>query len=157
MVEKAEEALTDLRERTTDTLLSDLGSVAVALESTTGKMYSRHQGEATVDQIKSSKRLRSCVCHLHHEQAVKTPCRLRQFLKTLLQKVQHYKVHVIAGDANAATRRQRLYNSSVAVMLREMQRKVTTWDAHLKADFILNIKPRITCHSFAHHMILIVA
>ena len=47
-------------------------------------------------------RLRYCVCHLQHEQAMKTPYSVRQFLKTLLQKVQHYKVDVIAGDANSA-------------------------------------------------------
>ena len=62
---------------------------------------------------------------------MKTPCRVRQFLKTLLQKVQHCKVDVIAGDAKPAASKyykrqeyQDLYKSSVAVMLREMQREV---------------------------------
>ena len=49
------------------------------------------------------------------------------------QQVCHFKVDVIARNANAAAYRkyktqeyQDLYNSSVAVMLREMQREVNT-------------------------------
>ena len=67
----------------------------------------------------------------HHEQAMKAPSRVRQFFKTVLQQVHHFKVDVIAGDANAAAYKyfrkqqyQDLYNSSVAVLLREMQREV---------------------------------
>ena len=59
------------------------------------------------------------------------PAAVRQFFKTVLQQVHHFKVDVIAGDANAAAYKyykkqeyQDLHNSSVAVMLREMQREV---------------------------------
>ena len=58
---------------------------------------------------------------------------VRQFIKTVLQQVHNFKVDVIGGDANAAAykcyRRQEcqdLYNSSVAIMLRDMQREVKT-------------------------------
>ena len=54
-----------------------------------------------------------------------------RFFKTVLQQVYHFKVDVIAGDANAAAYKyhkkqehQYLHDSSVAVMLREMQREV---------------------------------
>ena len=47
-------------------------------------------------------RLRCCVCHLHHKWAMKSPAAVRQFFKTVLQQVCHFKVDVIAGDANAA-------------------------------------------------------
>ena len=33
---------------------------------------------------------------------MKSPLRVRQFFKTVLQQVRHSKVDVIAGDANAA-------------------------------------------------------
>ena len=59
------------------------------------------------------------------------PAAVRQFFKTVLQQVHRFKVDVIAGDANAAAYKyykkqeyQDLHNSSVAVMLREMQREV---------------------------------
>ena len=67
--------------------------------------------------------LRCCACHLHHEQTLRAPYRVRQFFAKVLKKVQHYRVHVIAGDANATAymyyKRQEyqdLYNSSVAAM-----------------------------------------
>ena len=51
----------------------------------------------------------------------------------MLQQVYHFKVVVIARDANAAAYKyykkqeyQDLHDSSVAVMLREMQREVNT-------------------------------
>ena len=76
-------------------------------------------------------RLRCCVCHLNHEQAMKAPYRVRQVYAKVLKKVQHYRVDVIAGDANVAEYKyckkqeyQDLCNSSVAIMLRGMQRKV---------------------------------
>ena len=57
----------------------------------------------------------------------------REFVKTVLQKVCHFKVDDIAGNANAAAYRyhenqeyQYLYNSSVAVMRRETQCEVNT-------------------------------
>ena len=53
------------------------------------------------------------------------PAAVRQFFKTVLQQVHHFKVDVIAGDANAAAYKyyrnqgyQDLHNSSVAIMLR---------------------------------------
>ena len=33
---------------------------------------------------------------------MKAPYRVRHFFKTVLQQVHHFKVDVIAGDANAA-------------------------------------------------------
>ena len=61
------------------------------------------------------------------------PASVRQFFKTVLQQVHHLKVDVIAGDANAATYKyykpqecQDLHNSSVAIMLKEMQREVNS-------------------------------
>ena len=76
-------------------------------------------------------RLRCCVCHLHHEQAMRAPHRVRQFFARVLKKVQHCGVDVVAGDATAAAYRyckrqeyQDLYNFSVAVMSREMPREV---------------------------------
>ena len=72
----------------------------------------------------------------------------------------HIGVDVIAGDANAAAYKyyqsqeyQDLYNFSVAVMLREMQREVT----HLKAGFTSIILPIIITVSSPQKMILIVA
>ena len=50
--------------------------------------------ERTADQ-----RLRCCVWCLHHEQAMKAPSRVRQFFKTVLQQMCHFKIDVIAGDA----------------------------------------------------------
>ena len=64
---------------------------------------------------------------------MKAPYRVRQFFRAVLQQVHHFKVDVIAGGANAAAYKyykkqeyQDLYNSSVAVKLREMQREVNT-------------------------------
>ena len=74
-------------------------------------------------------RLRCSVCHLHREQAMKSPLRVRQFSKQYFNTCT-IGVDVIAGDANAAAYKyfkkhkyQDLYNSSVAIMLREMQRE----------------------------------
>ena len=76
-------------------------------------------------------RPRCCVCHFHHEQALRAPYRVRHFFAKVLKKVQHYRVDVVAGDATAAAYRyqqrqeyQYLCNFWVAVMLREMQREV---------------------------------
>ena len=49
------------------------------------------------------RRLKCCVCQLHHKWAMKSPASVRQFFKTLLQQVCPFQVDVIAGDANAAT------------------------------------------------------
>ena len=76
---------------------------------------------------------RSGLPRLHHKWAMKSPAAVRQFFKTVQQHMCHFEVDVIAGDANAAANkyhqnqeRQDLYDSSVAVMLREMQREVNT-------------------------------
>ena len=60
-----------------------------------------------------------------------SPAAVRELFKTVLQQVYHFKVDVIAGDANAAAYKyckqqehQDLRDSPVAVMLREMQREV---------------------------------
>ena len=60
----------------------------------------------------------------------------------------HFKVDVIAGDANAAAYKyfseqeyQDLHNSSVAIMLREMQREVNTgrpFERRLHIDYYTN-------------------
>ena len=71
----------------------------------------------------------------------------------------HSKVDVIAGEATAAAYKcykdqeyQDLYNSTDAVMLREMQR-----ETHLKAGFIWIIPSIIIRLIFTQQMILIVA
>ena len=73
-------------------------------------------------------------------------------------------VDVIAGDANAAAyiyyKSQEypdLYNSSVAVMLREMQREVKTGHPFEAGFFTLIILPIMILLSFTQQMILIVA
>ena len=64
-----------------------------------------------------------------------SPAAVRQFFKSVHLQVCHFKVAVIAGDANAAPYKyyksqeyQDLHTSSVAVTLREMQREVNTGD-----------------------------
>ena len=59
------------------------------------------------------------------------PGSVRKFFKKVFQHVYNFKVDVIAGDANAAAYKyyknqkyQDLYSSSVAIMLREIQREV---------------------------------
>ena len=76
-------------------------------------------------------RLTCCVCHLHHKWTIQSPAGVREFFKKVLQQVCHFEVDVIAGDANAAAytyykkqEYQDLHDSSVSVMLREMQREV---------------------------------
>ena len=78
----------------------------------------------------SLQRMRCCACHLNHEEAMKEPCRVRQSSSKVIKNVQHYKVDVIAGNHNAAAYKnykrqeyQDLSNSSVGVMLRQMQRE----------------------------------
>ena len=62
-----------------------------------------------------------------------SPVAVREFFGTVLQQVIHFKVDVIARDANATAYKyfekqehQDLHDSSVAVMLREMQREANT-------------------------------
>ena len=88
-------------------------------------MHSGHQEKATGDQIRSSKITVLCMpSPSRTSNGSALPC------STILRKCT-YRVDVVAGDANAAAYRfykrqeyQDLYNSSVAVMLREMQRGI---------------------------------
>ena len=78
--------ITDSRERTADTLFSDLESVAFAIEGSDLNTTKDHF-VPTAKCIQDTKerqlvtrsglpRLRCCVCHLHHEQAMKSPLRV---------------------------------------------------------------------------------
>ena len=73
-------------------------------------------------------RLRCCVCHLHHKQAMNAPAPVRQIFRRSFRRCTTFDVDVIAGDANAAAYRyfkrqeyQDLHNSSVAILLRGMR------------------------------------
>ena len=69
----------------------------------------------------------------------------------MLEQVCHFKVDVIAGDANAAAYKhnntqeyQDLHTSSVAIMLREMQREVNMglpFENRLHIDYSTNNHP----------------
>ena len=69
----------------------------------------------------------------------------------MLQQVCHFEVDVMAGDATAAAYNdykkqeyQDLYNSSVAIMLREMQREANTgppFENRLRIDFSTDNHP----------------
>ena len=68
---------------------------------------------------------------------MRAPYRVRQYFSKVLKKVQNYMVDVLAGDANAAAYKyyyrqeyKDWFNSSVAVMLREMQ-----WEANRNRPF----------------------
>ena len=137
---KKKGVITESRWRTTDTLFNDLESVAFAIEGSdlnttedhfvpSAKCIIQDTTERQLVTRPGLQRLRCCVCHLHHDQTMKSPLRVRQFFKTVLQHV-HNSGDVIAGDANAAAykyfkkqQHQDLYNSSVAIMLRKMQRE----------------------------------
>ena len=94
---------------------------------------------------------RCCVCHLHHKWAMTSPAAVREFFGSVLQQVCHLKFDVIAGDANAAAykyyKKQEypdLYDSSVAVMLRETKREVNTghpFENRLHIDYSTNFHP----------------
>ena len=83
------QAITDSRERTADTLFSDLGTVARVLEGSdlnitddnfvlTAPCIQDTKNRQLVTRS-SLQRLRCCVCHLNHEQAMRSPYRVRQF------------------------------------------------------------------------------
>ena len=97
-------------------------------------------------------RLRCCVCHLHHEKSRTAPKSVRHFFfKKVLQATHNWRVDVIAGDANAASYRyypsqkcKDLHNSSVAIMLREMQSEVIRnqpYERRLHVDYLTNHHP----------------
>ena len=132
---KAEGSITDSRERKADTLFSDLESVALVVEGSDLKdnfvptaNCIRDTKERQLMTRSGLQRQRCCVCHLHHERAMSAPASVPKLFKTVLQQVHRFNVDVIAGDANAAAYKyykhqeyQDLYNSSVAIMLREIQ------------------------------------
>ena len=110
--EKAEGSFTDSRERTADTLFSDLESVALLVEGSD----LNDNFVPTTNCIRDTKErqlvtrsflqwVRCCVCHLHHERAMTAPRSVRKFFKKVLQQVYNFKVDAIVGDANAAAYR----------------------------------------------------
>ena len=94
---------------------------------------------------------------------MKAPATVRRFFGTVLQQEHRFKVDVMAGEANAAAYKyykkleyHDFYNSSVAVILREMQREVNTarpFDSRLRIDYYTNNH----FLSFAQQVILIFA
>ena len=91
------------------------------------------------------------------------PAAARHSFETVLKQVCHFKVDVIAGDANAAAYRyyrhqeyQDLHNSSVSIMLREMQREVNRGRPFVSRLHVGYSTENIRL-SFTQQMILIVA
>ena len=86
---KLKEAITDSRESTADMLFTDLESVALAIEGSDlniteddfvpSAKSSQDAKERQLVTRSGLQRLRCCVCHLHQEQAMKAPCRVRLF------------------------------------------------------------------------------
>ena len=97
---KGEGAITDSRERKAIEG-SDLNTTEDHFVPTAKCIIQDTKGRQLVTRS-GRQRLQCCVCHLHHDQAMKSPLRVRPFFKTVLQQVHHFKVDVIAGDANAA-------------------------------------------------------
>ena len=97
MERKAEEAITDSRERTADTPFTDLESLALALEGEgTDLNITDNRFVPTAKCIEDTnerqlvtrsglQRRRCCFCHFHPEQAMKAPYRVRQFFAKVLQ------------------------------------------------------------------------
>ena len=154
---KAVAHMPQARERTAEQLSDQLESVALAAEGNddpsepTARCINDTKKVATADQIWTFSRLRCCVCHIHHMCAMKSLFVAREFVKTALQQVCHFKVDVIVGDANAAAYKyhknqecQDLHNSSVAIMFREMQREVNTrqpFENRLHIDYASKNRP----------------
>ena len=158
ILEFGKKAEAEPRERTADSLISDLESVALAVEgsdlnTTEGNFVPtarciQHTKERQLVTRSGLQRPRCCVCHLHHWRAMNAPVSVKQFIKTVLQQVHHFEVDVIAGDANAAAYKynkrqenQELHSLSVAIMLREMRREVNTGrplESRLHIDYSTN-------------------
>ena len=91
------------------------------------------------------------MCAISTTNAMTAPAAVRQFFKTGLQQVCHFKVDVIARNVDAAAYKnyqrqeyQDLHNSSVAIMVREMQREVDTrhpFESSLHIDHSTNNHP----------------
>ena len=92
-----EKAQAEPRERTDDSLLSDLESVALAVEgsdlNTTEVKFVptarciQHTKERHLVTRSGLHRPRCCVCHLHHERAISAPVSVKQIIKTVLKQV----------------------------------------------------------------------
>ena len=110
---KTETTTTESRERSAEQLVDIVDPVALAVEGTdlgTSEDPFEPTARCTNDTKKRQlvtrsdlPRLRCCVCHLHHKRAVNAPAAVRECFETMLQQVCHFKVDVIAGNANAAT------------------------------------------------------
>ena len=99
----SERVATEWRERSAEQLFADLESVASAVEGsdlgltedpfepTSSCFYDTKKRQLVTRS--GLPRLRCCEYHLHHKPAMNS---------LALQQVYHFKVHVIAGDANAA-------------------------------------------------------
>ena len=98
--QKSERAFADLREKTVDTLLSDLGTVALVIEGSdlsitednsvpTARCFQDTKKRELVTRS-NLQRLRCCVCHLRHEQALRAPHRVRQVFAQALKKGKSY-------------------------------------------------------------------
>ena len=138
MAKKAGGSLTDSSERVADTLFNNLESVALVIEGndTKGNFVPtadclRDTRERQLVIRAGLQRIRCCVCHVHHERAMNASGYVRKFFKKVFQYLYNFKVDVIAGDANSAAcenlrkhEYRHLYNSSVAVILREIRREV---------------------------------
>ena len=108
----SERAVRESRERSAEQLFADLESVASAVEgSDLGPAEDPFKPTASCICDTKKRQLvtgsglprrRCCVCHLHHKLAMKSPAAVREFFGTMEQQVCHFKVAVIAGDANAA-------------------------------------------------------
>ena len=127
------------------------------------QMYSGHQRKATGHQIRSSKTTVLCMPS-PHEQATKSPYRVRQFRNSTSASTPFQGRCHCWRDANAASYKDNkkqackyVCNSSVAGMLREMQRMVNTGRTFEIRDFIFIILPTFIFLSFAQQVILIVA
>ena len=168
MVKKAEEAITDSRERTADTLFTDLDSVALAsggrvLNITEDTFVPTAKCRKAIgDQIRSSKTTVLCMPsppRAGNEGTLlcSTVFRNSTSASTPLQgrchcwRCQCGSIQILQ---KASTKICTILQ--FAVLLREMQREVNT-GAQLIGDFILIIEPITIFLSFAHQVILIVA
>ena len=115
------------RERSAEQLFADLKSVASTVEGSdfgptedASEPTARCICDAKKGQLVTRSglpRFRCCVCHLHHKRAMNSPAAVGDFFGTVLQQVCHFKVDVIAGDANAAAHTSTIKEPSSAQFL----------------------------------------
>ena len=108
-------------------LHESLKAVTLGTISCPQRIRNTKERQLTGDQIRP----------FHHERAMTASGSVRKVFKTALQQVYNVKVDVIAGDAIATAYIFPDGKSTKICMLREMQREAITWDAHVRADFIL--------------------